>query len=65
MQVWLNDSEARALVTVVEKEAAKTQRRANAAYKRASDISNAAYNLDCLKFALEDSIRQELSAFDS
>jgi len=42
MQVWLNDSEA-----------------------RASKISNEAYNLDCLKFALEDAIRQEMNAFDN
>lgn len=64
MQVWLNTSEAKAFVSVVEKEAARTQRRADRAYKRASDISNAAYNLDCLKYALAEAVRSEMDAFD-
>lgn len=63
MQVWLNESEANALVDVVRKEAAKTTRRANAAYARASKISNDAYNLECLGYTLADAIRSEMDAF--
>lgn len=64
MQVWLNDSEASALVTVVRKEATKASRRSSAAYARANKISDQAWALDSLAYTLEDAIRSELDAFD-
>lgn len=65
MQVHLTQSEVETLIPVVRREAIKTQKRANAAYTRASKISNLAWEQDSLAYSLEDALRSEMDAFSS
>jgi hypothetical protein len=63
MQVWLNDSEIPALITVAEKEAARLNRQANNLHARAYKLSDRSYNFESLKYTLEDALRSEMDAF--